>query len=120
MSAHRDCVRRRARRSILAIRGDANDDDAVRAVDAVFERCYADLEPVGRLSCGRSCDGLALGELGTFLRAAREREEEKAKKMAVAQSAGTSDEAGGAAQHQDSMTRTWARLWSYWPWSHKS
>ncbi|XP_017883366.1 mitochondrial inner membrane protease ATP23 homolog [Ceratina calcarata] len=44
---HRDCVIDKAVRSIVAVK-DVTKDEALTAVLRVFERCYNDLEPVGR------------------------------------------------------------------------
>ncbi|XP_011308909.1 mitochondrial inner membrane protease ATP23 homolog [Fopius arisanus] len=44
---HQECVKRRALLSVLAARG-VTPDEAKAAVDRVFERCYNDMEPVGR------------------------------------------------------------------------
>ena len=67
-SAHRDCVKDKAARSVAIIKN-VSAEEAVRAVDAVFVRCYADLEPVGRRTAGEGCERLAGEELGGFLRA---------------------------------------------------
>lgn len=44
---HRDCVRSKALSSVLTAR-DVTQSEAEGAVDRVFDRCYADLEPIGR------------------------------------------------------------------------
>lgn len=66
--SHRDCVRERAARSVAVIRG-VGPAEAAADVEAVFERCYADLEPLGRRPAGPACERLAADELGGFLRA---------------------------------------------------
>jgi inner membrane protease ATP23 len=40
-------VKQRAVDSVLAVR-DVSPGEAREAVDSVFEKCYADLEPIGR------------------------------------------------------------------------
>ncbi|XP_017762754.1 PREDICTED: mitochondrial inner membrane protease ATP23 homolog [Eufriesea mexicana] len=45
--AHRDCVTDKAIRSVLAVK-EVSKDDATAAVMRVFDRCYNDLEPIGR------------------------------------------------------------------------
>ncbi len=42
-----DCVRRRAYTSVMAVR-DVTKEQAMEAIDRVFDRCYNDLEPFGR------------------------------------------------------------------------
>jgi len=44
---HQECVRQRAVRSVLAVR-DVSQEEAHKAVDKVFNKCYNDLEPFGR------------------------------------------------------------------------
>lgn len=46
-ATHQDCVKTKALMSVLAVR-DVSRDDAIDAVERVFPRCYADLEPIGR------------------------------------------------------------------------
>ncbi len=99
---HRSCVRRRARRSIEAIRGAGAGAD--EAVDEVFERCYSDLEPVGRRSGGPRSDGLAREELAAFQRAKREGHASEANKAADKKIANTEG------------STMWTRLW---PWTQK-
>ena len=55
---HRACVRGRAARSVAAV-GGVGREVAGEAVAAVFEQCYADLEPVGRRCWGRAEQGRA-------------------------------------------------------------
>ena len=55
---HRACVRGRAVSSVAAV-GGVGREEAEEAVAAVFERCYADLEPVGRRCWGRGEQGRA-------------------------------------------------------------
>ncbi|KAG7320205.1 hypothetical protein KOW79_016058 [Hemibagrus wyckioides] len=45
---HQECVRDRATRSILAVRK-ISKEDAVKTVDEVFDSCYSDHEPFGRI-----------------------------------------------------------------------
>lgn len=42
-----ECVKSRALRSVLAVR-DVSQEEAIEAVESVFEKCYNDLEPIGR------------------------------------------------------------------------
>ncbi|CAK9801281.1 Mitochondrial inner membrane protease ATP23 homolog [Anthophora quadrimaculata] len=44
---HRDCVANKAIRSILAVQN-VSEEKAVESVARVFDRCYNDLEPIGR------------------------------------------------------------------------
>ncbi|ODM89657.1 Mitochondrial inner membrane protease ATP23 [Orchesella cincta] len=44
---HQECVKERAVRSVLAVR-DVSHEEARDVVDSVFEKCYNDLEPIGR------------------------------------------------------------------------
>ncbi|XP_063972799.1 mitochondrial inner membrane protease ATP23 homolog [Diachasmimorpha longicaudata] len=44
---HRECVKRRATLSVLAARG-VTPEEAAAAVDRVFDKCYNDMEPIGR------------------------------------------------------------------------
>ncbi|XP_066447807.1 mitochondrial inner membrane protease ATP23 homolog [Eleutherodactylus coqui] len=53
---HQDCVRDRALRSILAVRHISR-EAAAKAVDNVFDSCFNDLEPFGRIPhCKRDAD----------------------------------------------------------------
>lgn len=45
--AHQDCVKTKALHSVLAVRN-VTRDEAIDAVERVFPKCYADLEPIGR------------------------------------------------------------------------
>ncbi|CAB3379354.1 Hypothetical predicted protein [Cloeon dipterum] len=45
--AHQNCVRTKAIASVKAVRN-VTDEQAAEAVDSVFEKCYKDLEPIGR------------------------------------------------------------------------
>ncbi|OAF68569.1 hypothetical protein A3Q56_03675 [Intoshia linei] len=45
---HRECVRAKAVTSLLAVRK-IRQDEAEKVVDSVFNRCYNDLEPYGRI-----------------------------------------------------------------------
>ena len=44
-----DCVRFKALQSVMAVRPGLSMEQAMIAIDRVFDRCYADLEPVGRI-----------------------------------------------------------------------
>ncbi|XP_059481464.1 mitochondrial inner membrane protease ATP23 homolog [Neocloeon triangulifer] len=44
---HRNCVRTKAIASVKAVRN-VTDEQAAEAVDSVFDKCYKDLEPIGR------------------------------------------------------------------------
>lgn len=44
---HQNCVKTKALASVLAVRK-VTKDEAIAAVERVFPKCYADLEPVGR------------------------------------------------------------------------
>ncbi|XP_068210608.1 mitochondrial inner membrane protease ATP23 homolog [Palaemon carinicauda] len=44
---HQDCVRRKAAMSVMAVRR-VTEAEALNVVDKVFDRCYNDLEPIGR------------------------------------------------------------------------
>ncbi|XP_044015787.1 mitochondrial inner membrane protease ATP23 homolog isoform X2 [Aphidius gifuensis] len=44
---HQECVKRRATLSVLAARG-VSTEEARAAVERVFDKCYNDLEPIGR------------------------------------------------------------------------
>ncbi|XP_020812275.1 mitochondrial inner membrane protease ATP23 homolog [Drosophila serrata] len=45
--AHQNCVKTKALASVLAVRN-ISKEDAIAAVERVFPKCYADLEPIGR------------------------------------------------------------------------
>ncbi|KAK7062930.1 Mitochondrial inner membrane protease ATP23 [Halocaridina rubra] len=45
--AHQDCVKTRAAHSIVAVR-QISEEEARKIVDKVFDKCYGDLEPIGR------------------------------------------------------------------------
>lgn len=45
--AHQDCVKTKALQSVLAVRN-ITKEEALAAVERVFPKCYADLEPIGR------------------------------------------------------------------------
>ncbi|KAG4078009.1 hypothetical protein HA402_002060 [Bradysia odoriphaga] len=45
--AHQDCVKTKALSSVLAVRK-VTQNEAVDAIERVFPKCYADLEPIGR------------------------------------------------------------------------
>lgn len=44
---HQTCVKNKALASILAVRN-VSKEEAIDAIQRVFDRCYADLEPIGR------------------------------------------------------------------------
>ncbi|CAO1367639.1 unnamed protein product [Diamesa hyperborea] len=46
-AAHQNCVKTKALASVLAVRKVTN-DEAIDAIERVFPKCYADLEPIGR------------------------------------------------------------------------
>lgn len=50
-----ECVKRKAVTSIVAVRN-VSLEEASQAVDRVFSKCYADLEPIGRRVKGGSGD----------------------------------------------------------------
>lgn len=50
-----DCVKHKAIVSVLAVR-DVTYEQAKEAVEKVFDRCYADLEPIGRRFKGKIVD----------------------------------------------------------------
>ncbi|XP_046388874.1 mitochondrial inner membrane protease ATP23 homolog [Ischnura elegans] len=52
---HRECVMTKAVQSVLAVRK-VSESEAVAAVDRVFNRCYADMEPIGRRCRRNSTD----------------------------------------------------------------
>ncbi|XP_026809297.1 mitochondrial inner membrane protease ATP23 homolog [Rhopalosiphum maidis] len=52
---HQDCVKHKATVSVLAVRN-VTYEQAKGAVEKVFDRCYADLEPIGRRIRGKSVD----------------------------------------------------------------
>lgn len=47
-NTHRECVKAKALASLLAVRKGFPVAEGVRIIDGVFDRCYGDLEPVGR------------------------------------------------------------------------
>lgn len=53
---HAECVKTKAIASVLAVRPDVGKEEASRIVDQVFDRCYADLEPIGRRIRRNSAD----------------------------------------------------------------
>jgi len=62
----KDCVKGRAATSVLAM-ASVSGTVAAEAVEKVFKKCYADLEPVGRTPHeGGQCERLALGEFWHF------------------------------------------------------
>lgn len=50
-----DCVKHKATVSVLAVR-DVTLEQAKEAVEKVFDRCYNDLEPIGRRVKGKRTD----------------------------------------------------------------
>ncbi len=51
-NSRKECVRARAALSLQTVRN-VSEEEAIRVVDSVFERCYNDLEPFGRRVHGR-------------------------------------------------------------------
>ena len=45
---HAQCVRSKAKWSVMAVRSNMTEAEALEAIDRVFDRCYNDLEPIGR------------------------------------------------------------------------
>ena len=45
---HRECVKAKALASLMAVRSGFPVEEGVRIIDGVFDRCYNDLEPIGR------------------------------------------------------------------------
>lgn len=45
---HRECVKAKALGAIITVRKGFPKLEALRIVDEVFDRCYDDLEPIGR------------------------------------------------------------------------
>ncbi|XP_059607806.1 mitochondrial inner membrane protease ATP23 homolog [Phlebotomus argentipes] len=45
--AHQNCVKTKALASVMAVRR-VTKDEAINAIERVFPKCYADLEPIGR------------------------------------------------------------------------
>lgn len=43
-----ECVKTKALYSVLAVRRDLPKAEAIKIIEKVFPKCYADLEPVGR------------------------------------------------------------------------
>ena len=66
-TSHRDCVRERAVKSVMAISG-VGEEGARTSVAGVFEKCYRDLEPIGRRCYGYSDQYRAWGEYRHFFR----------------------------------------------------
>ncbi|XP_071453384.1 mitochondrial inner membrane protease ATP23 homolog [Hetaerina americana] len=52
---HQECVKTKAIQSVLAVRK-VSEEEAVAAVERVFKRCYADMEPIGRRCRRNSTD----------------------------------------------------------------
>ncbi|XP_050420125.1 mitochondrial inner membrane protease ATP23 homolog [Adelges cooleyi] len=52
---HQDCVKYKATVSVLAVRN-VTYEEAKAAVEKVFDKCYADLEPIGRRIKGKKID----------------------------------------------------------------
>ena len=46
--SHRDCVKEKAIASIMTVRKNFPYEEAEKIVDRVFDKCYNDLEPIGR------------------------------------------------------------------------
>lgn len=47
-NSHKDCVKAKALASLLAVRKGFPVQEGVDIIDKVFDRCYKDLEPIGR------------------------------------------------------------------------
>lgn len=47
-NSHKECVKAKALASLLAVRKGFPLQEGVRIIDKVFDRCYNDLEPIGR------------------------------------------------------------------------
>ena len=63
---HAECVKTKALASVKAVR-QVTDAEARAAVDRVFERCYSDLEPIGRRIRRNSADMIrAYNERGHY------------------------------------------------------
>nr|CAG4642008.1 EOG090X0CKN [Eurycercus lamellatus] len=45
---HAECVKNKAKWSVMAVRANMTEAEAKAAVDRVFDKCYNDLEPIGR------------------------------------------------------------------------
>lgn len=50
-----DCVKKKAFLSMMAARN-CSQEDGLAAIDRVFDRCYNDLEPIGRRPRGSKVD----------------------------------------------------------------
>nr|CAG4635040.1 EOG090X0CKN [Alona affinis] len=53
---HAECVKNKAKWSVMAVRPNMSDAEALEAVERVFDRCYNDLEPIGRRIRRNSAD----------------------------------------------------------------
>ncbi|XP_031618816.1 mitochondrial inner membrane protease ATP23 homolog [Contarinia nasturtii] len=53
---HQDCVKTKALYSVLAVRRDLSKAEAIKIIEKVFPKCYADLEPIGRRIRSGSAD----------------------------------------------------------------
>lgn len=53
---HQVCVKNKALQSILAVRKNITKEQGMAAIERVFDRCYNDLEPIGRRVKGNSTD----------------------------------------------------------------
>lgn len=54
---HRDCVKRKAYESVKAVRS-YSEKEVIDSIERVFDRCYNDLEPLGRRLRRNSDDAL--------------------------------------------------------------
>nr|CAG4643473.1 EOG090X0CKN [Ilyocryptus agilis] len=64
---HAECVKTKAKFSIMAVRSELTEEEARKAVDKVFAKCYQDLEPVGRRIRRNSADMIrAYNERGNY------------------------------------------------------
>ncbi|KAG8227303.1 hypothetical protein J437_LFUL004852 [Ladona fulva] len=52
---HQECVKTKAMQSVLAVRK-VSQEEAIAAVERVFDKCYADMEPIGRRCRRNSTD----------------------------------------------------------------
>ncbi|XP_034952471.1 mitochondrial inner membrane protease ATP23 homolog [Chelonus insularis] len=62
---HRECVKRRAAISVLASRK-TTEEEALAAVERVFDKCYNDMEPIGRRIKRREDMDVALAEASFY------------------------------------------------------
>ncbi|XP_058803807.1 mitochondrial inner membrane protease ATP23 homolog isoform X2 [Phymastichus coffea] len=60
-ATHQNCVKAKALTSILAVK-EISENQALAAIDEVFPKCYADLEPIGR-RCRRNSNNMEMALL---------------------------------------------------------